>query len=289
MSWRAISADCTASRSRPPPRPMPWSFGSCGRGTGKRRGVGASRSRRASRFRSMASCGISSAHCPCANSPCASARSIWPCWRAGIIRVGGTANGYPSRPSRACRTASWCTLFRAWHGAICRRTVVKSHNTFPSWWYLTYHIGMKSLIASVSLILGLLPIGAICRRAVVKSHNTFPSWWYLTYHIGMKSLIASVSLILGLLPIGLGIGAAQAQQAPTTVKKVPVHPTTSVAGKDLYREYCAVCHGTTGKGDGPAASALKVPPSDLTQISKKNGGKFPELQVQHIINGEADE
>ena len=105
----------------------------------------------------------------------------------------------------------------------------------------------------------------------------------------MKSLIASVSLILGLLPIGLGIGAAQAQQAPTTVKKVPVHPTTSVAGKDLYREYCAVCHGTTGKGDGPAASALKVPPSDLTQISKKNGGKFPELQVQHIINGEADE
>jgi hypothetical protein len=49
----------------------------------------------------------------------------------------------------------------------------------------------------------------------------------------MKSLIASVSLILGLLPIGLGISTAQAQQAPTTVKKVPVHPTTSVAGKDL--------------------------------------------------------
>jgi len=98
----------------------------------------------------------------------------------------------------------------------------------------------------------------------------------------MKFLIASVSLILG-------IGAAQAQQASKTVKKVPVRSTTSVAGKDLYREFCAVCHGTAGKGDGPAASALKVPPSDLTQISKKNGGKFPELRVQHIINGEADE
>jgi len=98
----------------------------------------------------------------------------------------------------------------------------------------------------------------------------------------MKFLIASVSLILG-------IGAAQAQQASTTVKKVPVRSTTSVAGKDLYREFCAVCHGTAGKGDGPAASALKVPPSDLTQISKKNEGKFPELRVQHIINGEADE
>jgi mono/diheme cytochrome c family protein len=102
----------------------------------------------------------------------------------------------------------------------------------------------------------------------------------------MKSLIASVSLILGLLPIG--IGAAHAQQPAPTMKKVPVHITQSMAGKDLYREYCAVCHGTAGKGDGPAASALKVPPSDLTQIAKKNGGKFPELQIQHAIKGEAD-
>jgi len=87
----------------------------------------------------------------------------------------------------------------------------------------------------------------------------------------------------------IAIGAAHAQQAPTTMKKVPMHATQSVAGKDLFREYCAVCHGTAGKGDGPAAGALKTPLPDLTQISKKNGGKFPELQVQHIINGEADE
>ena len=104
----------------------------------------------------------------------------------------------------------------------------------------------------------------------------------------MKYLITSVSLIFGSLVTGLGSVAAQAQQTPTTVKKVPVHSTQAMAGKDLYREYCAVCHGTSGKGDGPAASALKTPPSDVTQISKKNGGKFPELQVQHIINGEAD-
>lgn len=105
----------------------------------------------------------------------------------------------------------------------------------------------------------------------------------------MRFLIASVSLILGLLLIGLGISAAQAQQAPPTVKKVPVHATQAMAGKDLYREYCAVCHGTSGKGDGPAASALKTPPSDLTQISSKNGGKFPELKVQHMINGELEQ
>jgi hypothetical protein len=32
------------------------------------------------------------------------------------------------------------------------------------------------------------------------------------------------------------------------------------------------------KGGGPAAAALKAPPSDLTQISQRNGGTFPELR-----------
>lgn len=104
----------------------------------------------------------------------------------------------------------------------------------------------------------------------------------------MKSLIAPVSLVVGVL-IGPGISAARAQEPPATIKKVPVHTTQAMAGKDLYREYCAVCHGTAGKGDGPAARALKTPPADLTLIAKKNGGKYPEVKVQNVINGDADQ
>jgi mono/diheme cytochrome c family protein len=100
--------------------------------------------------------------------------------------------------------------------------------------------------------------------------------------MGMKSLIASVNLIWAVLLIGPAI----AQEPPTTVKKVPVHPARTVSGKELFREYCAVCHGTDGKGGGPAAVALKIPPSDLTQVAARNGGKFPEVKVQHAINGE---
>lgn len=44
-----------------------------------------------------------------------------------------------------------------------------------------------------------------------------------------------------------------------------------------------------GKGDGLAASALKVTPPDLTLMSERNGGKFPELQVQQTIKGDAEE
>ncbi|MFQ5915161.1 MAG: c-type cytochrome [Nitrospinota bacterium] len=35
-------------------------------------------------------------------------------------------------------------------------------------------------------------------------------------------------------------------------------------GKALYTQYCAACHGATGKGDGPGAAALNPKPRDLT-------------------------
>jgi mono/diheme cytochrome c family protein len=35
-------------------------------------------------------------------------------------------------------------------------------------------------------------------------------------------------------------------------------------GKAAYDQYCASCHGNTGKGDGPAAASLNPKPRDLT-------------------------
>ena len=56
-------------------------------------------------------------------------------------------------------------------------------------------------------------------------------------------------------------------------------------GDDLYRQFCAVCHGPDGKGNGPAASALKVKVTDLTQLSRQNNGKFPTLHVKNVLTG----
>ena len=84
--------------------------------------------------------------------------------------------------------------------------------------------------------------------------------------------------------------AAQDQmksQPEKVIKHVPVKPTSPVSGKDMYTAYCAVCHGTDGKGGGPAASALKMPTTDLTLLSKNNGGKFPALKVDAAIRGES--
>lgn len=61
----------------------------------------------------------------------------------------------------------------------------------------------------------------------------------------------------------------------------------SLQGPDLFRAYCASCHGADGKGKGPAAGALKSAPADLTKISARNGGKFPFVKVQEMIAGQA--
>jgi len=72
------------------------------------------------------------------------------------------------------------------------------------------------------------------------------------------------------------------------VKKVPVHQNNMVQGALLYRNYCATCHGMAGKGNGPAAPALKTAPPDLTAMARNNDGKFPDLKVMHILENGTD-
>ena len=85
--------------------------------------------------------------------------------------------------------------------------------------------------------------------------------------------------------------AAQDQtqdQTKKTIQHVTVKPTSPASGKEMYTSYCAVCHGTDGKGGGPAASALKTPAADLTMLSKNNGGKFPAMKVTSTLGGTSD-
>lgn len=44
---------------------------------------------------------------------------------------------------------------------------------------------------------------------------------------------------------------------------VPAEPPSLARGREVYQAHCASCHGATGRGDGPAASALTPRPSDL--------------------------
>jgi mono/diheme cytochrome c family protein len=60
----------------------------------------------------------------------------------------------------------------------------------------------------------------------------------------------------------------------------------SPSGDILYRRYCASCHGMTGKGDGPVAASLRRPPSDLTTLTQRRGGRFDEGYVIAVVDGQ---
>jgi len=92
-----------------------------------------------------------------------------------------------------------------------------------------------------------------------------------------------VSLVLA--PVAF-FGTVTAQDQPKPMLRNSVMKATSPAsGKQMFSAYCAVCHGEDGKGRGPAASALKKAPADLTRLSKNNKGKYPWAKVNSTILG----
>jgi mono/diheme cytochrome c family protein len=56
-------------------------------------------------------------------------------------------------------------------------------------------------------------------------------------------------------------------------------------GKNLFRVYCAACHGADGRGAGPMASELRRLPPNLASYAVGNGGVFPSERVRSIIDG----
>ena len=94
--------------------------------------------------------------------------------------------------------------------------------------------------------------------------------------IGLSSL---------LLAIAVCSACATAREKPST--PVP-DPLLVEYGAELFATYCASCHGIDARGDGPAAPALRPPPTDLTRIAARSGGVFPEISIAKRIDGRFD-
>jgi len=97
--------------------------------------------------------------------------------------------------------------------------------------------------------------------------------------LGILKIATAVILAAGMI--------AWAQDAAQTeIKHVPIKQTSPASGAEMYKTYCAVCHGADGRGGGPAAEALKIPPNDLTVLATQNGGKYPSLKIAAMLRGE---
>ena len=98
----------------------------------------------------------------------------------------------------------------------------------------------------------------------------------------MSTKILAAVCFLGALCSLAGV-AACAQSQSKEVKKAPVQTTAADSGSEMFHSYCGPCHGTDGKGNGPAATSLKNPPANLRELAKKNKGEFPADHVATVL------
>jgi mono/diheme cytochrome c family protein len=90
------------------------------------------------------------------------------------------------------------------------------------------------------------------------------------------------SLLVAAMAVILAAGISFADQSQSKMV-IPVGKTAANNGKQMYNSYCAPCHGTDGRGNGPAAVALKNPPTDLSALTRNNHGKFPDAHVYEVL------
>jgi mono/diheme cytochrome c family protein len=73
-----------------------------------------------------------------------------------------------------------------------------------------------------------------------------------------------------------------------SVAAAPFSDDTMRRARLDYEKYCASCHGSEGRGDGPVAKSMKVMPADITLLAMNNDGQFPTERVRAVIDGRAD-
>jgi mono/diheme cytochrome c family protein len=94
-------------------------------------------------------------------------------------------------------------------------------------------------------------------------------------------------LLLTALAAAFAMGVGYADQSSAKVI-IPVPRTSPTSGKQMFSSYCAPCHGVDGRGHGPAATALKAQPADLTGLNKKYHGRFPDTHIVTVLEFGSD-
>jgi mono/diheme cytochrome c family protein len=97
------------------------------------------------------------------------------------------------------------------------------------------------------------------------------------FHYWARAVLLSIPLVAAGCS---GAGRDSSIQAP--------EPLLVEVGAELFVTHCASCHGVDARGDGPAASALRIPPADLTRIAARSDGVFPESSTARLIDGRFD-
>jgi mono/diheme cytochrome c family protein len=89
-------------------------------------------------------------------------------------------------------------------------------------------------------------------------------------------------LLLTALAAAFAVSMGYAEQSNRKIT-ISVTRTSPTSGRQMFSSYCAPCHGVDGRGHGPAATALKTQPVDLTGLIRKNHGRFPDTHIVAVL------
>jgi len=82
--------------------------------------------------------------------------------------------------------------------------------------------------------------------------------------------------------VAIGLGAALlASIGASAFEAVTL---ADYSGEEIFLNYCAACHGESGRGDGPVARSLVTAVPNLTTITRRYG-EFPSMLIAETIDG----
>ena len=112
--------------------------------------------------------------------------------------------------------------------------------------------GSQTLLAILALSLCACAVAGVATAATARYRRT------CAFAVGLAMCLA-----LGWVALRPAIEPAY----PTTfyTPAEPYAAASIVRGDAVYADNCALCHGTNGRGDGPAAAGLPTRPADLTE------------------------
>ncbi len=106
------------------------------------------------------------------------------------------------------------------------------------------------------VVLALLALGGAA--VLASSALVLRGWW-------RRLVVLAVAVAIAILALP-HLDLLLVEASPTSFYRSPTGfaATGIVEGAALYPGHCAACHGTEGRGDGPLAATLPVPPADLS-------------------------
>jgi mono/diheme cytochrome c family protein len=95
---------------------------------------------------------------------------------------------------------------------------------------------------------------------------------------------AAISSLFIIIVAGLTLHAVNWD---TAARKCPFAGSlviSSTSGSEMYKVYCAGCHGKDGRAKTRSARFCVVPPSDLTLLALRNRGVYPALRISRVLH-----